>query len=285
MKNKILTLLLLLGIVMPVLGYNFHFTLPFRPDDWEEIPSNLVNTVNSSNTNLVPNTKLILSTLNTNPFEKLLSVRTSTNVFGSSVITLTVTDNGVVSEHSDFLEANVGIVSTNTYTNSALKPTVIVGSNSVLLRWNMYTNSLGLNGLASGFPYKILRMPWGQTDQPNTIGWTYNTNYTDNSVEIGKRYQYRISFVPSIYTNYFATTLMSTNIAFTLNVDPPIPLQFTGDGYAFQAYANKNYGIFYKNDINEVFWKRMFGISADADHLFLFRGDQYTDKIIYVREE
>ena len=284
MKKKILTLLLLLGIVMPVLGYDFHINVPFRPDDWEEIPSNLINTVNSSNTNLVPNTKLILSTLNTNPFEKLLSVRTSTNVFGTSVITITVTDNGVVSEHSDFLEASVGVVSTNTYTNSALKPTVIVGTNSVLLRWNMYTNSLGSNDLANGLPYKILRMPWGQTNQPNTIGWTFSTNYTDNSVESGKQYHYRVSFVPSIYTNYLATP-MSTNIVFTLNVVPPIPLQFIGDGYAFQAYANKNYGIFYKNNINEALWKRMSGASADTDRLFLLRGDQYTNKIIYVREE
>lgn len=270
----------MLGIVIPVLGYDFYITVPFKPDDWEEIPTNLINTVNSSNTNLIPNAKLVLSTLNTNPFQKLLSIQTATNVFGTSVITLTVTDNGVVSEYSEFLEASVGIVSTKTYTNSALKPKVTVGASSVSLQWNAWTN-----GLASGFPYKILRMPWGNTNQPNTIGWTFNTNYVDNSVESGKQYHYMISFVPSIYTNYFATSPTSTNVVFTLNVMPPIPLQFTGDGYAFQAYANKNYGIFYKNNIGEALWKRMFGISADADHLFVFRGDQYKDKIIYVREE
>lgn len=214
------------------------------------------------------------------PFEKFLSIKTFTNVFGSSLVTLTVSDNGVVSEYSDLLEVNTGIVSTNTYADSALNPTIIVNTNSVLLQWNAWTN-----GLVDGFPYKILRMSPEETNQPNTIGWTFGTNYVDDSIESNKQYYYMISFVPSIYTNYFSETSMSTNITFTVNVAPPIPLQFIGDGYVFQAYKNKNYGIFYKNNINDALWNRIGGVSIDADNLFMLRGKQYTDKIIYVKEE
>ena len=263
---------------MSVFGDSYSLFLPFKSDDIEEMPSNLLVSVSSTNANLVPNTNLIVSVLKTNPFYQLLSIKTVSNVYGSTTINLSVLDHGIISERTGLMMAVPGINVTNNFPNFALKPTVVVGSSSVTLKWTPMPN------LAPNYPYKILRTTSANVLPPNTIGSTSGTNYVDNSVVNGTTYYYSISFVPDHLTNYFGPPTL-TNYSFRYVVTPVVPLTFLINGFAFQGYSNKVYGIFTKTNITQTIWNRMTTITNTSDRIFIFVGDQYKDKIIYVREE
>ena len=79
------------------------------------------------------------------------------------------------------------------------------------------------------------------------------------------------------------TNVQTTTYQFTFKAPPEIQLMFLGDGWAFQGKAGKTYQVMTRDDMNTD-WQEVFGINATNDQLVIFRGQEYLNKPIHVRE-
>ena len=88
------------GLMDQVMSYSMPaVTLPFGLSDAESPAGSLQVTGNSSNTNLLPNTQIVLAGMDTN---RTVTLSPSPNQFGVSTVTLTVTDPGNLSNQMSF---------------------------------------------------------------------------------------------------------------------------------------------------------------------------------------
>ena len=272
----------MLGIILPVLGFDFHITIPFRVDDWEENVTNLTVRALPSNETLIPTNNITIEGLS---YKKLLSLQTATNATGESLLDIIICDNGWIADRTREYEITYTGDGTEVLTNDEpLKPIITQQPDGIRFQWEDTTNKL------EGFPYKIVRStnsigyPPTNTFHFRTVGVTTNTEFLDTNVVSGTKYYYLINWVPWYATNA-QQIVECTNLIYTIRVSPVVKTFVVDNGFGFQGYSGKTYTVLYKTDFNSPTWEKYLSVSADADHLFIFRGEQYDGKIIYVREE
>jgi uncharacterized protein YpmS len=133
--------------------------LTFAISDVETALSNLTVTATSTNTTLVPNGNLILSGTTAN---RTLNLTPATNLFGTSLISIVVTDGGSASVTNNFLLTVLSV-------NDA--PTFSLSTNRIdqLEDAGLTTVSNFLTGIASG--------PANESSQSNWLVLNYTTNF------------------------------------------------------------------------------------------------------------
>lgn len=281
MVKKLLTLIACFAVMLTAFTAEFRLSAPFTVDDFEEGPSNIIATAYSSNIVLVPSTNLTIT--GTGSY-RLLSVLPESGVTGESQIRVELKDLGYSIRRSPEMSVTPGILSSNIWTNNVLFSVTnktTAGQAKVDFTWNDVYDKL------ANAPYLIHRsiIPLNQNPYDNiadifrTIGSTFGNSFTDTNVFVGTNYYYFVTFAvagPGI-------DVQTTNYQFTLKVPPEVKLAFLGDGWGFEGKAGKTYRIMTKNDMNEN-WQKILDVNATTDQLFIFRGQEYLDKPVQVRE-
>lgn len=283
MVKKILTFIACFAVMLTALTADFRLTSPFSVDDFEEGPSNVIAAVYSSNLNLVPSTNLFVSG---NGQFRLLSVTPRVNTYGESVINVELCDHGYSAIRSAEMLTTPGVLSSNVFTNGFpfyVTNKTLTGQARVELTWNepQYTKTTNSPFLIHRSTTPLAQITGNIATLYKTIGSTFGTSFTDTNVVVGTNYYYLVT--------YWGTgpgyDVQCTNYQFTLKVKPDVKLIFVGDGFGFEGKAGKTYRIMTKNNLtNDVNWQKILDVDVTSDHFFIFKGQEYLNKPIHVRE-
>lgn len=234
-------------------------------DDIEEFPITLSLQVFPSNPTVFSsiNSQILFS----NGVSREITFNTQNN--GDSQINILLSDHGHEAITTSILNATPG----NSITNSDGNLIVISQLGSVNLSWSAANN---FNG------YKINRAD--NTNFLFTLAETLATNYVDTNVINGKSYSYSVSWIDA---NDPTNGALSTNFLFTLKVRMPLNLYKIENGLAFSARSNATYQIYYKTNLDSLFWTlyQQTNLAVNQNVVLIDNGGFFKDKIFYVREK
>jgi len=282
MVRKLSILLACFAVTFFSVAADFRFYSPFSVDDFEEGPSNVIASAISSNLELVPSTNLVVTGTGVN---RLLTVTPKTGIYGETLITVQLRDTGRSILRSSEMQVTPGVNAINVFTNQF----PLISTNRTFsgqARVEFFWQDTSLRRTNSPFFIHRSLVPLSQNpDSParifKTVGTTTGTNFTDTNVIIGTNYYYFITY----WVTDAGYDIQTNNYSFTLKVPPEVRLVFVGDGWGFEGKAGKTYQIMTKNNItNELHWEPIFDVNITSDQFYIFRGQEYLNKPIHVRE-